>query len=294
MAFRKILIPLSGRHDPDDPESLDLPALAAGFLAARRLDAHAEVLCVTGEAAPAEVGWATWLPDYGMTEIIRVVEREAERRRRRARAAYDRARPASDPPPPEAAAPTPGFSARFVEDAGEIEEVVGRHGRLADMIVIASSEARWQSPFRPIVEASLRRSACPVLVSPPEPAASFARRIAVAWNDSVEAARAVSAALPLLQAAGSVTVIACQEGDVAPSPAGLLDRLAWHGIAATAVELAEAPRRAPAAIVRAAQARDCDLLLLGAYLRARGHRLLFGSLTEEVLSDPKLPALLVP
>ncbi|NNG05781.1 MAG: universal stress protein [Inquilinus sp.] len=73
----------------------------------------------------------------------------------------------------------------------------------------------------------------------------------------------------------------------------LLDYLAWHGIEARSVELAKRPKQA-AAIVSEALGAGCDLVILGAYIHARAHDLLFGGMTEYVLSDAKLPALLVP
>lgn len=295
MHIGKILIPLSGRYDPEDPEDLDVPALQTGLSAARQFTAHAEILCVTGERSDPDVGRGAWMLGQGVRELIDMMEKEGDARRRRARAAYDLVVAAFDPPPERRTGPGPGFSARFVEEIGEIGEIVGAHGRLSDLIVIASSKARWEMPFRPIVEASLRRTASPVLVSPPQAHASFATKIAVAWNDSVEAARAVSASLGLLKSARSVHIICCKESDsIAPSPHGLIEHLAWHGIAAKPVELAKPPRQAGPAIVGAAKAAGCDLVILGGYIHNRAHSLLYGSLTEYVLGNPKLPALIVP
>ncbi len=293
--MRKILIPLSGRYAPDDPEDLDIPALQAGFDAARRFDAHVEVICVTEEPTRPKEGWAAWVPDYGLGDQIERIKQEGEARRRRAEAAYEKVRAGSDPLPASLTAPGPGFSSSFVEQVGDIRETVGMNGRVSDLIVIASSEARWAMPFRPILEASLRRTACPVLVSPPTPSATFATNIAIAWNDSVESAHAVSASLSLLKAAQKVIVVSCNEGDSTPPRSeALVEFLAWHGIAATAIEISETVRRVGPAIVDVALDEGCDLLVLGAYIHMRGYNLLFGSLTELVLKDPKMPALLVP
>ncbi len=295
MFIRKIVIPLSGRYDPDNPEDLDVAALRAGLEAARRFDAHAEVLCVTGEPSGPDERWSAWLPGKAVHNLISWMEQEGEARRRRARAAFEQVLADFDPTPDTRSKPGPGFSVRFLEQIGDIQETVGAHGRVADLVVIASSQTRWAAPFRPVLEASLRLTACPVLVSPATPPASFASRIAIAWNDSVEAARAVAAALGLLKAAESVQVICCKEDEastLAPDP--LVEYLAWHGIDAKAVMLEAAPRESASAIVDAALQDKSDLLLLGAYIHTRAHSLLFGSVTEFALRDPQLPALLVP
>lgn len=295
MTIRRILVPLSGRHDPEDPASLDAPALQAALAVGARHEAHVEVLCVTAAPGQPEAEWSAWLPGYGIHELIRWTEQENEERRRRAKAAFDRAVAALPVQPPLTDDPASGFSARFTEAAGGIARTVGAAGRLSDLIVTANSRAGWEAPFRPILEASLRGTGRPLLVSPPQPAASFASRVALAWNDSVESARALAAGLELMTAAEQVRVICCRESDsVAPQPEPLLEYLAAHGVEAEASELEATPRETPGAIVAAAEAAGSDLLVLGAYLHSRAHSLLYGSVTEFVLSDPKLPALLVP
>jgi len=49
MPIRKVLVPLSGQHDPADPDSPERPALETAFLLGRRLDAHVEVCCIKAD-----------------------------------------------------------------------------------------------------------------------------------------------------------------------------------------------------------------------------------------------------
>ncbi|SMF19152.1 Nucleotide-binding universal stress protein, UspA family [Tistlia consotensis] len=295
MIVRKILVPVSGRLDPDDPEDLDAPALKAALAVAARHDAHVEVLCVTAEPARPGDEWSAWLPGYGADELIRWIEEENEERRRRAKATFDRQIAALEVQPQLTDDPARGFSVRFTEEVGDIPGAVGAAGRLSDLVVLAGAGHSWESPFRPLLQASLRRSACPVLVTPPQVSPGFATRVALAWNDTVEAARAVAASLELLKAAEKVLVICSRESETAGLQAEpLVEYLAWHGIEAEAAELSESPRDTPAAIVERARAADCDLLVLGAFLHSRAHTLLFGSVTEFVVSEPGIPVLLVP
>ena len=99
MHIRKILIPLSGRYDPDDSADLDVPALQTGLSAARQFAAHAEILCVTGEPSKPDDGRSAWMLGQGMRELIKMMEKEGEARRGRARAAFERAVAAFEPPP---------------------------------------------------------------------------------------------------------------------------------------------------------------------------------------------------
>ena len=52
MPVRKILVPLSGQHEPNSPESLELPALETGLMLGRQFDDHVEVFCI--EAARSD------------------------------------------------------------------------------------------------------------------------------------------------------------------------------------------------------------------------------------------------
>ncbi len=293
MQIKKILVPVSGRYDPDDPENLDAPALETALHVASRHAAHVQVLSVSDEAAHTG-RWTHWMPAQGINDLIDRIEREGAARRRRSRAAFDKAVADCEPRPTVSLKSIAGFSAHFEEQVGEIADTVGAYGRTSDLIVLASSKVHWASPFRPILEASLRLTGRPILVSPLLPVQSVGTRVAIAWNDSVESARAVAAGLDLICAAGHVVVLCCSESErVQPRPDRLLEYLACHGVAATTESFEASPKDAGIAIIDSALSHRCDLVLLGAFMHSRAHSLLFGSMTEYVLSDPRVPVLLV-
>ncbi len=295
MRIRTILVPLSGQHSVDDDVTLDPPALQYALRAGARLEAHVEAVCVTWKRVESDPGWWGVLPDYGIGEIANAVERSGEARRKRAHESYVKAVEGASPRPSESAEPGPGFSVHYREVAGEIRATVGELGMLADLTVVASSEARWAQPHRPVLEACLRRTGRPVLVSPPKAATTFATRVALAWNGSVEAARAVTAAMDLIGDAEAVFVISgAEERSTSGDPTGLVRYLAWHGVAAEPVSLKVSKRSSAEAVLAAAQERGSDLIVLGASMRARAHSLLYGSMTDHVMGHPSLPALLVP
>lgn len=289
MSIRKILVPLSGRHDPADPQSLDAPALTAGFSLARKFAAEMEVLCVTQPPSTESTIWADWIPDYGIDELLGAIERQSGARHRQARASYDKALEASED--------TQRRTSRFVEKVGEIGDTVGSFGRLSDLIVVASTEARWGAPFRPILEAALRRAARPVFVSSPKLTDAACRHVAIAWNDTAEAARAAFGALPFLKLAEQVDILCCEAGDdflLEDSSIALLAYLKLHGVSAKAHHFSGSAWKEHDAIIAKAIDLKCDLLCLGSVIHARTHSLIYGSLTEAVLKSPRIPALLVP
>jgi len=287
MSIRKICVPMSGRYDTLDPENLDGPALRAALIYAKALDAQVEVLCVTEPASSELSPWAAWIPTYGVDGLFKEINRLGKIRLKHAHKAFEQI-VGQDPDHADCT---------FVEQPGNIGDTVAAAGRFCDLIVLASSKTRWDTPFRPIMDASLRRTGRPVLVSPQVPSATAATNITIAWNNSVESARAIVAALPLMaRPEAATTIIACQEDD-APTELccdALVAYLLLHGVDAKVKLLTAAKRKSAQAILGAALDQGSDLLVLGTVIHNRAHSLIYGSLTEAALSAPKLPALLVP
>jgi nucleotide-binding universal stress UspA family protein len=287
MNIRKICVPMSGRYDTRDPENLDGPALQAALIYAKAFRAEVEVLCVTETVAPELSPWTAWIPNYGVDELFKEIGRLGNMRRDHARKTFDQIMGQDSDHAP----------CSFVENAGDVGDTVGDAGRLSDLIVLASSKTRWGMPFRPIMDASLRRTGRPVLVSPQVPLTTPATNITIAWNNSVESARALATALPLLTRNGAeTTVITCQEDD---NPTDLrcdelVAYLQIHDVNAKVRLLQSDKRKAAQTILSAALDQGSDLLVLGTVIHSRAHSFIYGSLTEAALSAPKLPALLVP
>ncbi len=287
MNIRKICVPMSGRYDTLDSENLDGPALQTALIYAKAFGAVVEVLSVTETAAPELSPWTAWIPTYGVDELFKEIERLGTVRRDQARKTFDHIMGRGSENVP----------CTFVENAGYVADTVGDAGRLSDLIVLASSKTRWDMPFRPVMEASLRRTGRPVLVSPQVPPTTPATNITLAWNNSIESARALAAALPLLTQPGvATTVIACQEDN---TPADLrcdelVAYLQLHSVTATVKLLQSDKRKAAQTILGAALDQGSDLLVLGSVIHSRTHNFIYGSLTEAALAEPKLPALLVP
>ena len=117
----------------------------------------------------------------------------------------------------------------------------------------------------------------------------------VAWDGSVEATRAATAALPLLRAARNTTVVGfgtpdgpARDGDPCALLAAWLGR---HGIAAAAGHRAAAGDVGEA-LLSAAADLDAGLLVMGGYGHARYRELVLGGVTATILRSMTLPVLL--
>jgi hypothetical protein len=128
----------------------------------------------------------------------------------------------------------------------------------------------------------------PVLVVPW--AGSFhvvGRRVLIAWKPTREAARALSAALPLLQPGAHVHV--CSWGC---DPAQVQPLLLRHGIEPSISREGSDEGNVGEVLLSRAADLNADLLVMGCYGHARARELLLGGATRTVLSSMTLPVLL--
>ena len=294
MPIRKILVPLSGQYDPEDPESLEQPALETGFVLGRRFDSHVEVFCIEAERSDTRTQLAPWIPGAAVDELLDTIDVESDRRRHRARTLFDTVSARFKPPILSQPDAREGFSANFIERIGEVRGSLAVRGRLADLIVTARPPLAVDAGRPLMLEVALRETGRPVLICSKTTSETFGRRIAVAWNGSAEASRAVAMALDFLVAAEGVVVITINEaGPFEPSAEDLVHFLRWHGVGARSITLDSTTIQAGDMLLDQIEECAADMLVMGAYTRDRIRRLIFGSVTGTVLSRATLPVLMV-
>jgi nucleotide-binding universal stress UspA family protein len=126
----------------------------------------------------------------------------------------------------------------------------------------------------------------PCLIIPAETGKLALEHVIVGWKDSGETRRAICDALPLLKAAGRVTVVAIAvKDDLAAARTRLADVAGWlkrHGIDAT--PLASVSTGDDAAGLNAImQEQGADLLVAGAYGHSRVREWVLGGVTRDLL-----------
>lgn len=120
------------------------------------------------------------------------------------------------------------------------------------------------------------------------------RNVLIAWKPTRECARAVEAALPLLQRAREVHAVSWGEDSFGPAETtfGLVRALRWHGVECTAQRYPEEPGKLGELLLSAAATQGSDLLVMGAYGHHRLRELLLGGTTRSILRSMTLPVLL--
>ena len=188
-----------------------------------------------------------------------------------------------------------------VVDEAEPAASVVRHAQCSDLAVLTQADpgARDYRAAQALVEQVVLHSARPTLVLP------YAGRIGrigstvlAAWDDSREAARAMSDALPLLRRAGKVHVVRWNESRDDDSDDALRARLEpvrrwlqWHGVAAEMHVEAGEIGVGDAMLSRAADL-GADLIVMGAYGHARWAERMLGGATRGLLASMTVPVLM--
>ncbi|MGI9522400.1 MAG: universal stress protein [Hyphomicrobiaceae bacterium] len=176
-------------------------------------------------------------------------------------------------------------------ESGPIDDIgLGTLARVYDLTVVGRPEPHEGGPRMTTLESVLFDGGRPVLIASPKAPKDLGRNIVISWNRSIEAARTVAFALPLLKHAKSVSVLTIEEA-VAPGPDGsaLVENLAHHEIAANDLTLSAKGRKPGAAILEEAANLGADLLVKGAYTQSRLRQMIFGGATSHILAHAELP-----
>jgi nucleotide-binding universal stress UspA family protein len=174
------------------------------------------------------------------------------------------------------------------------EDLVGSHGRAFDVIVMSRPDADTAALYIRAIESGLFESGRPVLLSPPIAPKQIVTNIMIHWNGSTEQARANALAMPLLRLAGRVTVLTVVGGQGVPGPSAdqVRKQLRYNGIAAEPMSIELEGRSTGEAVLAAAKAEGCDLLVKGAFTTNRLRQMIFGGATSHIMEHADLPVLM--
>lgn len=176
-----------------------------------------------------------------------------------------------------------------------IEEEVVAGCAVTHDVVLFPRKTRSEAP--PLMASSVLKSALkdcgrPILVITDEVPENFARVIAIAWNGSMEAARAVTASLPLLSRAERVVILTFVTPHTEASKSEDLQLyLSRHEIS-TEVQVHEVDRSVGEGLLAAVQGLSAELLVMGGYTRSRARQTLFGAVTHHILENSSVPLLM--
>lgn len=268
---------------PDTPDTE--PSIGPATALAEAHKAHLVVLTL-GALPALDYGYgyggiaAGQLVVEQMDEIRNSVERSADRLRERL-----------------ASLPSVEVRSAALSFAGVASEVA-RQGRYADLTVITRPGPDGDDLlFEKAFDGALFDSGRPVALIPPGWTGGFGRRITIAWDGSREAARAVGAAMSLIEAAEEVRIAMAaprvsdtEHGDEPGADLGAA--LARHS-ANVSVDRLPALGRTPSEILlEHAYDSSADLMVMGGYGHSRLTEAVFGGVTHDMIRNASLPLLM--
>lgn len=135
----------------------------------------------------------------------------------------------------------------------------------------------------------------PVILMPSSAPAASLDHIAIAWDGSSVAARALGDALPFLAEGGRISVLTVRDEKLlsGPDPAGsLASSLQKRGFNAAPVESALGKRTIAEALQETALSNGAQLLAMGGFGHSRIRDFVLGGATKGILAELRLPILL--
>lgn len=170
--------------------------------------------------------------------------------------------------------------------------------RYADLAILGQHDPNASVVPEDMVEQVLLNSGRPVLVFPSIGRyGAPGRKTLIAWNGSREAARALNDAIPFMQGAEHVTVLAVHAGAEPPDAGNvpkvdITEHLRAHGIEAKFERLPLAEIAFADALLNRCYETDADLLVMGGHGQYGFPMLYRGSNTRHILRTMTLPTLL--
>ncbi|PCH48284.1 MAG: universal stress protein UspA [Hyphomicrobiales bacterium] len=184
-------------------------------------------------------------------------------------------------------------SMSWSEEQGRQVDIIKRHGRLADIIAVAKPDLDRNLGTNTL-KAALFNTGRPVMMCPKsrKEVGEIGSHIAVAWNGSTEAARAVALTMGLLESADQVTILTTGAEVHGASTADLVSYLEMRGVSAHTIRFKTSASLGKT-LLRKAKSIGADVLVMGAYGDSHEREVVFGGNTQQVVDNATMPVILV-
>lgn len=190
--------------------------------------------------------------------------------------------------------PQPGTAtARFIEYEGKQVDAVRHYGRVADLICVPQPEGAKLGANT--LKSALFSSGRPVMMCPDTDSANdrLGTHVAIAWNGSIEASRAVGLAMPIIASAESVTIMSSGSTDHPASSDELQRYLESKGISSAIRRFEARGSIVGDQLLAEARSAGADMLVMGAYHESYERETIFGGNSQVVVAKADLPVVLV-
>ena len=284
MTMAKILVAASGTTEGQS-------ALETALLLAKRFDAHVEAINVRRNPRDAVAFMTEGMTGAVIEEIISTAEQDIDRRADRASTDLESVAERHGVEVTEQPAHNKA-SVTFRLEEGREDEVIAERGRLSDLVIAARPTADGDAKEEVVAESVLMESGSGLLLVPSVSVSDLSGNAAIAWNGSAEASRAVHRAMPLLQKAEEVAIMAPEEGSMrGPGPDALASYLALHDIRCHVHNLPTNWTNIGDTLLQIAHQEEAAFIVMGAFSQGKLRQLILGGATRFMLNRSDLPVL---
>ena len=184
-------------------------------------------------------------------------------------------------------------TACFREAPGKQIDVIKQYGRLADLICVPKPD-RDRNLGANTLKAALFATGRPVLMCPPrdDVPERLGEHIAIGWNGSIEATRALGMSMNMVESASAVTILSAGDEVHGATSEDLLRVLEDRGLTAT-LKRFEPKGGIGRGLLSEAASAGADMLLMGAYGDSHERETVFGGNTQVVVDHATMPVLMV-
>jgi nucleotide-binding universal stress UspA family protein len=286
MSINTIVAPMTG--GPTDGAALDAALAMAG-------PTNAHIHAIFLHPDPKRVA----IPQVGegmtaamIDTLIEAAEQRIQSDRGQAQASHDSWRKANDIVEADTPGPRDSVTAQLGVVQGEPNNSLAKIGRTADVVCMTQPSDNDDPELANLVTTALMDTGKLLFLAPNGGKCAPVKSVAVAWNGSREAARAVALAMPMLERADLVTVLAGTSDMLTPAEVNaFVDSLKWHGVNAKPRMFTMNGDQAGRLQAEAMDA-GAQVLVLGAYSHSRMREFVFGGVTDDILNAAQMPVLL--
>jgi len=287
MSIKMVLVPIGGSRE-------SVSVLNRAFVIANLFGAHVTGLHVMGRVSDA-VSFEFHLPEKLRASVRASAEQSALAHADELRAEFEAACRQAGVTLSDRPVEGDVSSASWHQEFGHVEDVLVRHARLSDLVVVPRpvihEGAGRRSPIGRAIETMLCGTGRPVLIEPPMARVEQCERVAIGWNESTEASRAIAMTWPWLINMSAVTILSSRQRQTGAN--ALVEYLSWHGITANVAFLDHKGGGVGQAMLNVCTEEEAGLLIVGGFSHARSRELLFGGVTRYLLTHSNIPTLMV-
>lgn len=227
-------------------------------------------------------------------EILEAIEKENMARLEKARQHVTTLAAKYHVPLDAPESPAHHASATFRHLTGMMDATIAREGRVSDLIVLGKE----YQPTHDVITPALFNTGRPVLRMPEIKTGMVEwedKTVALAWDGSLQAARALYNALPVIRKAESGQVLVSREHGKPfdlEAEQGIMEYLRAHGLKPNVIVTDRGSHSIGEALLAKAKELRADLLVMGAYGRSMFREMILGGVTEHMLEHADIPLLL--